>query len=294
MNIEKEKKIAAKISIISNITIIILKTVAGVVSGSISLISEAVHSLSDLLASVLTLFAVMRSSRPADKEHPFGHGKYEDMSGFIEGILIILAGVYIIYEASVKLIFGHTMKTEPVFGIYVMAFAIIINIFVSRHLFKISKKADSVAIYADAQHLRSDVYSSFGVMMGLVLINKTGIDLLDPIIALLVATIIIKTGYSISKRTLNNLLDGSLPPAEIKEIESILKNKAGIKGYKDLKARKAGHCNNIEVTIFFEADKKISYCHKICDEIEDEIKKRLADINITIHSEPEMPEQLVH
>lgn len=129
MNIDVEKKFAAGISITSNAVIIFTKLIAGVMSGSISIISEAIHSLSDFLASVLTFFAVTRSAEPADKEHPFGHGKYEDMSGFIEGGLIIFAGLYIIYEAASKLIFGYHVKAEPTIGIYVMGFAVVANFF---------------------------------------------------------------------------------------------------------------------------------------------------------------------
>ena len=139
MNIDVEKKFAAGISITSNAVIIFTKLIAGVMSGSISIISEAIHSLSDFLASVLTFFAVTRSAEPADKEHPFGHGKYEDMSGFIEGGLIIFAGLYIIYEAASKLIFGYHVKAEPTIGIYVMGFAVAANFFVSRYLFMVAR-----------------------------------------------------------------------------------------------------------------------------------------------------------
>src|SRR5574344_2871404 len=112
MQAEREKKIAAGLSITSNAIIILLKITAGIISGSISIISEAIHSMSDFLASVLTFFAVSRSAEPADKDHPFGHGKYEDMSGFIEGGLIIFAGFFIIYEAISKLIKGYTLKAD--------------------------------------------------------------------------------------------------------------------------------------------------------------------------------------
>ena len=135
MSIEIQKKLAAGLSITSNAVIIISKLVAGIVSGSISIISEAIHSLSDFLASVLTFFAVMRSSEPADKAHPYGHGRYEDMSGFIEGGLIIFAGLFIIYEAGKKLFTGFSMEPENALGIYVMAFAVIANYLVSKYLF---------------------------------------------------------------------------------------------------------------------------------------------------------------
>ena len=287
MELNTQKKFAAGLSITSNAVIILLKIVAGILSGSISIISEAIHSFSDFLASVLTFFAVSRSSEPADKEHPFGHGKYEDMSGFIEGGLIILAGLYIIYESVKKLIWGYNLEFNSMLGIYVMAFAVIANFIVSSYLFYVAKKADSVSLYADAEHLRTDIFSSLGVLIGLILIKITGIVILDPIIAIIVAIIIIKAGYSISKETLNNLLDGSLPEEDMKKIESILDNNISIKGYKDLKTRKVGQCKDIEITIFFEPNLTIAQCHKICDEIEEKIAKSFTNITIIIHPEPE-------
>ena len=281
MNIDAEKKFAAGISITSNAVIIFTKLIAGVMSGSISIISEAIHSLSDFLASVLTFFAVTRSAEPADKEHPFGHGKYEDMSGFIEGGLIIFAGLYIIYEAASKLIFGYHVKAEPTIGIYVMGFAVVANFFVSRYLFMVARKADSVSLYADAKHLSTDIFSSLGVLIGLLLIKFTGLTILDPIIAL-------KAGFLISKDTLNNLLDGSIPHEDIEKIEEIIKKNKVIKGYKDIKGRKSGQYKDIELTLLFNPDMKLCCCHNICDQIENEIKASLGNVTIVTHAEPEV------
>ena len=288
MDINTEKRFAAGLSISSNAVLILFKIIIGHISGSISIISEAIHSLSDFLASVLTFFAVSRSAEPADKEHPFGHGKYEDMSGFIEGGLIIFAGIYIIFEAAKKLIFGYSMEAESMLGIYVMGFAVLTNFLVSRYLFYVAKKSDSVSLLADAEHLSTDIYSSLGVLVGLILIKITGITLLDPIIAIVVALIILKAGFSISKETLNNLLDGSLPNEDIQTIENVLKNNKVIKGYKNIKGRKAGQYKEIELTIFFNPDMKISCCHNICDQIENEVKSKLGNVTITIHAEPQM------
>ncbi len=289
MNILTEKKLAAGLSIFSNAVIIILKLIAGVISGSISIISEAIHSLSDFLASVLTFFAVMKSSEPADECHPFGHGKYEDMSGFIEGGLIIFAAFYIIYEACKKLLLGAHAQMDTTLGIYVMLFAVVANILVSSYLFYVAKKSNSVSLFADGEHLRTDVYSSLGVMAGLILIKYTGISILDPLIALLVAIFILKAGYSISKETLNNLLDGSLPAKDLKVIEDIINsyNNEKVKGYKNLKARRSGPSTDIEVTIKFPNEMTIYDCHNVCDEIEALIQEKLGASNITIHSEPE-------
>ena len=286
MRLETQKKFAAGLSITSNSLIIIAKIIAGMVSGSISIISEAIHSLSDFLASVLTFFAVTRSSEPADKEHPFGHGKYEDMSGFIEGGLIVFAGGFIIYEAVSKLVSGYTMEAESMIGIYVMAFAVVANFLVSQYLFYVAKKSDSVSLRADAEHLRTDIFSSLGVLLGLILIRVTALTVLDPLIAIIVAFIILKTGFSISKETLNNLLDGSISNSDIETIENILENNVIIKGYKNIKGRKSGPCKEIELTLLFNPDMKISCCHNICDQIEEEIKTSLGNVNIIIHLEP--------
>ena len=286
MRLETQKKFAAGLSITSNTLIIITKIIAGMISGSISIISEAIHSFSDFLASILTFFAVTRSAEPADKEHPFGHGKYEDMSGFIEGGLIIFAGLYIIYESSSKLISGYTMEADSMLGIYVMAFAVLANFLVSRYLFYVAKKSDSVSLRADAEHLQTDIFSSLGVLVGLVLIKLTGYTILDPIIAIIVAVIILKAGFSISKETLNNLLDGSISTEDIEKIETVLKNNTVIKGYKNIKGRKSGQYKEIELTILFNPDMKISCCHNICDQIENDIKSELGNVTTTIHAEP--------
>lgn len=289
MNITTEKKLAAGLSITSNAVIIILKLIAGIISGSISIISEAIHSMSDFLASVLTFFAVMKSSEPADKEHPFGHGKYEDMSGFIEGGLIIFAAFYIIYEACKKLFMHEAFEVDTTLGIAVMLFAVAANFFVSSVLFKVAKKSNSISLFADGEHLRTDIYSSLGVMAGLILIKITGIHILDPVIAILVALFILKAGFSISKETLNNLLDGSLPPEDMKSIEEIInsyKNKC-ILGIKNLKARRCGPSTDIELTILFPKNMTIEKCHNICDEIENLITHKLGHVTIMIHAEPE-------
>ena len=278
MDINTEKKLAAGLSITSNALIIILKFIAGVISGSISIISEAIHSFSDFLASVLTFFAVMRSSEPADKEHPFGHGKYEDMSGFIEGGLII---------ALKKMFFGNGFEVDASLGIGVMLFAVIANILVSSYLFHVAKKSNSISLFADGEHLRTDVYSSLGVMLGLILIKITGINILDPIIAILVALFILKTGFSISKETLYNLLDGSLPSEDLTEIEEIINNYKTCLGFSSVKGRRSGPAKDIEITLLFPKDMTIEKCHSICDEIEDLIRNKLGSCTIIIHAEPE-------
>ena len=286
MSVENKKKSAAGLSIISNGLIISFKLAAGIVTGSMSIISEAIHSMSDFLASVLTFFAVMRSSQPADREHPFGHGKYEDVAGFTEGILILLASFFIIWESCKKIIGHSSLEFDSTLGIIVMAAAVIANLSVSSYLFIVAKKTDSVALMADAKHLSTDVYSALGVLIGLILIKITGITLLDPLIAILVALIILKTGISVIKETLNNLLDGTLPEEDIKIIEDIINNSENIYGFTNLKSRKSGSDRDIDITILCEESMPIRECHDICDVLEAKIREKLPNTLITIHCEP--------
>ena len=288
MHINKKKKLAAILSILSNILLSALKIIAGAVSGSISIISEAIHSLSDLFASLMTYFSVAKSSEPADADHPYGHGKYEDMSGFIEGGLIIFAAFFIIYEAAKKIIAGHPAIFENDISIVVMAIAVIMNIFVSAFLFKVSKESNSISLYADGEHLRTDVYSSFGVLAGLVLIKITGYSILDPIIAILVAAFIYKTGYNITKKALMRLLDFSLPESDIEKIKNIINKYSGIVKLKDngIKARQTGPSKDIDLILQFPENTSICECHKICEEIEKQIEELYINSSISIHPEP--------
>ena len=172
-----------------------------------------------------------------------------------------------------------------------MAFASATNFIISLYLFFVAKKTGSVSLYADGEHLRTDIWSSLGVLAGLILIKVTGIIILDSLIALIVALFILKTGVKISKTTLNNLLDGSLPVEDLTVIENIIKSfeQKGVQGFKDLKARRVGPSKDIEFTLLFPEDMKISTCHDFCDDIEYRITEKLGSCSISIHAEPDCP-----
>lgn len=288
MQINQKKKLVAGLSITSNVILSVLKIIIGILSGSLSIISEAIHSLSDLFASMLTFFSVIKSSKPADSDHPYGHGKYEDMAGFIEGILIILASLFIIYEATRKIVHGSDFDSESFMGIAVMALAVVLNIIVSSLLFKVAKESNSISLYADGEHLRTDVYSSFGVLIGLILIKITGHVTLDLVVAILVAGIIFRAGYNISKKAGSNLLDHALPLEDTDEIKQIIKNYSEYVKLKrnGLKARQVGPAKDIDLILQFDGETSICECHKICDEIEKQICALYPNCSISIHSEP--------
>lgn len=282
------KKRAALLSISSNIILIISKFIVGMITGSVSIISEAVHSFSDLLAAILAYFSVKAAAEPADIEHQFGHGKFEDLSGGLEGALILFAAGYIIYEAVEKLLGNISSEFNTGAGIIVMFVAIVVNIIVSRHLFKVAHKTESIALLADAEHLRTDVYTSAGVLVGLVLIRLTGITLLDPIVAILIALVIIKTGIELCMTSAKNLLDTSLPEEERIVIKNIV-NKYMPDEVIDilrLKTRKAGAERLIEFTLTVPDEMTIKNGHDLCDRVENDLAKEINNVKVTIHLEP--------
>lgn len=283
-----QKKRAAAVSIISNSLLIVLKLLAGVISGSIAIISEAIHSGSDLLASSITFMSVNESSKPADDEHQFGHGKFEDFASLIEGILIILASFYIIFEALKKILYGLEMEVNANFGLAVMLFSMVANFFVSAYLFKVAKKTNSTALYADGEHLRTDIYSSFAVFAGLIMVRVTGHHIFDPLMAILVSIIIFIAGLKICEEAKNSLLDTSLEEEEINQIKTIINKyiEDGVLALKNLRTRKAGLKKNIEIILLVEGTMHISTSHKLCDKIEDEIENLLHNTDTTIHLEP--------
>ena len=169
-----------------------------------------------------------------------------------------------------------------------MLIAVLLNIVVSTLLFRVAKDTNSISLYADGQHLRTDVYSSLGVLAGLILIKITGHTVLDPVIAILVAVVIFRTGYSISKKAGSNLLDHSLPDENINNIKQIINTYSDRVNLKrnSIKARQVGPSKDIDMILQFPECTSICECHKICDEIEKQIQKLYPNCSISIHSEP--------
>lgn len=288
MDVIRTKKRAALLSIFSNIGLITSKFLVGIFTGSVSVISEAIHSFTDLLAALIAYFSVKVSSNPADAEHQYGHGKFEDLSGLIEGVLIILAAGYIIYQAILNIISGTPDFINTTSGIIVMFVSVVVNIFVSAHLFKIARKTDSIALLADAQHLKTDVYTSIGVLFGLLLIKITGQTIFDPVIAIIVALFIIKTGIYLCFISVKNLLDTSLPEEERKIIQDVIKNYTlkEVTKIREIKTRKAGSERLIELILIVPKKLTIEKGHNLCDRIENDLAHDMNNVKIIIHLEP--------
>jgi len=273
----------ARLSVISNTLLIIMKLVVGLVTGSVSILSEAIHSSIDLIAAIIAYFAVKVSGTPPDERHPFGHGKVENVSGVIEALLIFVASVWIISEAIKKLI--HPEEPGVLFlSIIVMVISAVINTFVSRQLYKVARKTDSVALEADALHLKTDVITSAGVALGLALMWITGWHIMDPIIALMVALLIIYESWMLLRKAFSPLLDTALSTEEIEKLERIL-DEMDVE-YHDLRTRAAGHLRFVEFHLDVPPKETIETIHDRCDVIEERIKREFNDITVVIHPEP--------
>lgn len=273
----------ARLSVMSNTFLIIMKVVAGIISGSVSIISEAIHSGMDLLAALIAFFSVQISDTPSDERHPYGHGKFENISGVIEGLLILIAAFWIIIEAIKRLITPGEIESIG-WGSVVMFVSAIVNLFVSRRLYKVAKQTESVALEADALHLKTDVITSLGVAVGLVLIWITGIYFLDPIVAIFVAMLILKESYQLMKRAFFPLLDTAWEDVEYVQLIHVLKELNVT--YHSLKTRKAGQFRFVDFHIEMRGNIKLENVHRFCDTIEERLKREFRNLEVTIHAEP--------
>ena len=209
------KSRAAAVSIVSNSALIVFKLVVGIMSGSIAIISEALHSGSDLVAAIIAFYSVRKAAEPPDLHHHYGHEKVENLSGVIEALLIIAAAGVIIYEGILKIIHGPHID-HIWLGISVMLVSGVVNLIVSKKvLYPVARRTQSAALEADAAHLLTDVYTSFGVAGGLLLVKLTGWEYFDPIAAIAVAVLIIRTGYQLVVESTKVLLDQTLPEEEL-------------------------------------------------------------------------------
>ncbi|HWJ02637.1 MAG TPA: cation diffusion facilitator family transporter [Verrucomicrobiae bacterium] len=287
MNHANEQKVnVAAVSVLSNTFLVVGKVIVGMLTGSISILSEAIHSAIDLVAAVIAYFSVKEASKPADDRHKYGHGKIENLSGTIEAILIVLAAIWIIYEAAGKL--SHGGEVEQLgWGILVMGVSAVVNLAVSTRLMRVAKETDSVALEADALHLRTDVYTSLGVMIGLAGIKLTGIAILDPLAAMGVALLILKAGLDLTRHAFLPLVDISLPAEDEKVIVEVINSfSTDYLEFHKLRTRKSGSERHIDLHLVVQRDLPVYQVHTLCDCIETEIEQRLPRSHVLIHIEP--------
>ena len=284
----RSKSRAAALSIASNATLIALKLAAGAITGSIAIVTEAVHSLIDLVASVIAYFSVRKADEPADAEHPYGHEKVENLAAAIEGMLILVGAGVIVYEATRQLVRGAEVDRLGV-GIAVMAFSIFANLGVSSVLSRQAKAHDSQALEGDAAHLRTDAMTSAGVLFGLALVQITGDAAFDPITALIVAVAIVWAGFRLLRRSSAVLVDETLPEAELDRIETAIATARTpeVAGYHKLRARRAGSRRHVDFHVQYRSGTSLERAHELAHQMRASIEAEIPQAEVLIHAEPE-------
>jgi len=277
---------ATKLLIGVVVGLIIFKVVVGLLTHSISILAQATDSLFDLFAAIITFSAIRIAAKPADAEHPYGHGRVEDIAGVGQGILIFVAGGLIIYSAIGRIIKGSSIELAEA-GIAVMAVSIVVSIFLSRHLSRVSQRTGSVALEANARNIATDVYSASAVLVGLAIVRFTGLNIIDPILAIGVAIYILKVAIDTIRKPISGLLDEKLPPAQQAVIENCLgKHSREVSGFHALRTRRAGSQSYIDLHLVMASDISLEQAHQICDQIEVEIQSTLHEASVIIHAEP--------
>ncbi len=279
-----EKKRVALISVFAAIFLTGTKFSVGFLTGSLGILSEALHSGLDLVAAVITYFSVRISDKPPDDNHHFGHGKVENLSALIETLLLLLTCVWIIYEAVSRLFLGNTHIEITPWSYIVVIGSIIIDVNRSRMLSKAAKKFNSQALEADALHFSTDIWSSTVVLFGLICANF-GWYFADSIAALGVAMIVLFISYKLGKKSIDVLLDKA-PPDTMAIVEDTLAHFQKVKHFHNLKVRTSGADTFIRFNIHVDPDLSLREVHQLCDDIEKELGSLVARSEVNIHAEP--------
>jgi cation diffusion facilitator family transporter len=294
MSEQREKTGVAALSVASNSVLVVFKLIVGLLIGSVSVLSEAIHSGMDLIAAIIAFFAVRISGRAADEDHPFGHTKVENISAAIEALLIFIAAVWIIYEAVQKLIHARPLETVS-WGVGIMLVSTIANLIVSQRLFKVGRETDSAALIADGWHLRTDVYTSAGVMVGLGIIwlgarffPVLNLAWIDPVAAIAVAFLILHAAYDLTRRAVQDLLDQSMPVEEKEWMENYLSSLyPTVRSFHRLRTRKAGATRFINLHLALDSKLTVAESHSIGDKIVADFKLHFPhDVDVIVHIEP--------
>jgi cation diffusion facilitator family transporter len=282
------KQRAAILSIVSNSSLILLKVMAGTITGSVAILTDAVHSSIDLVASIVAFVSVRKAGEPADESHRYGHEKIENLAAAIEGILILVGSAAIAFEAIRRLL-GHGRVHTVGFGLGVVAFSIVLNVVVSSVIARNARATESPALEGDAAHLRTDALTSAAVLGGLVLVKLTGSQWIDPAVALAVAAAIVVTGVRLLNRSSRVLVDEALPSEEVAAIRGAVEafGPRGVVGYHELRTRRAGSRRYVDLHVQFRAGTSLESAHRTAHELQDVIGARLHRADVLIHLEPE-------
>jgi cation diffusion facilitator family transporter len=279
---------AAVVSIASNSCLIAAKLAAGLITGSVGILSDAVHSLMDLIASLIAWASVRKADAPADASHRYGHEKLEDLAAGAQALLLLFGAAFIAIEAIRRLINGGTLGSIWV-GIAVAGVAAAVNVVVSTYLERTASATGSNALHANAADLRTDAVVSLTVLISLVVVKLTGADWIDPVIGLLVAAAITRTGVRILIDASRRLADEALPADELAALQQVVESFIGheVVGYHDLRARHVGSSHQVDLHLQFASGTSLERAHYVSHQLQDKIVSRLPGTTVLVHLEPE-------
>jgi len=284
----------ASLAILTNALLVVGKLIVGVGTGSVAILSEAAHSGVDLLVAVLASAAIWYAQRPADRTHPYGHGKVEPLTSFGEGILICAVAAFTVGNAINSLINGSVV-THLGWGIAIMAAAAVINIAISRYLLRVARAEGSPALEATGIELGTDVITATGVVLGLLIVRVTGQQMVDPIVGIIVSGFIAVAGIRVLLGAVRGLMDYRLPDEEERTIRTVLDDHAdNFIEYHDLRTRHVGGRHAVDLHLVVPSDLSVAAAHDLSTHLEDEIADALPQTDIVIHIEPENEAATVH
>lgn len=279
------KRRAATLSLSYNVVLTALKLVAALYTGSVSMLSEAAHGATDIVASGFGWISVRAAAAPPDEEHPYGHGKIEALAGFGESVLLLFIVGYIVFEASRRLAFG----AEPAqldLALAVMALSVVTSFFVGRHVTEVGKKTQSLVLMSNGQHLMVDFWTSVGVLLALGITKLTGWVWADAVAALLLACWLAWGAWKMTRRAFHELIDRRLPDDEIRIIEKIIGEEKDVLGCHRLRTRHSGQTHYIEMHIVLPNDWSLVRAHDLADSLEKRIADALPPAHVVIHVDP--------
>ena len=281
----KEKRFIALTSVIAAIFLTAFKFIVGIVTGSLGILSEALHSGLDLAAAIITFFAVRFADQPPDEGHNFGHGKIENYSALVETILLFITCAWIIYEAVRRLIYHDVEIEVNVWSFVVVITSIIIDVSRSRALYRVAKKHDSQALEADALHFSTDIWSSSVVLIGLIGASFN-FYYADPVAALIVAVIVLSVTYRLGKKSFDALIDKA-PVGLSERIKQIVEEIPEVKVFHDIKVRESGPMKFVDLNIHVDKNITIEKAHDISHKVEKAITNRINNVEVMVHAEPD-------
>lgn len=289
---QQEKQSAALSSVVAAIGLTTFKIVVGTLTNSLGILAEAAHSALDLVAALMTLFAIRVSGQPADKEHNFGHGKIENLSALFETLLLLATSAWIINEAAQRLFFKKAEVTTSIWSFIVMGTSIVIDYTRSRILFRAAKKYNSQALEADALHFSTDIWSSSVVIVGLIGVtiarSVTGLHWMseaDAVAAMVVALIVIFISVNLGWRTIQALLDAA-PKGVSDKIVQVISRMKGIKDCHAVRIRPSGGSWFVDLHVTMDGNRTLNEAHALTEKVEKKVQELLPGSDVTVHVEP--------